>query len=301
MQEVNMQDVFIVGCGYVGLHVAQSCLAQQQRVIALARSTDRSTTLQSMDITPVAGDLDKPETLRSLSLKEMSVFYFAPPPSEGITDPRLTHFLDSINPEALPARIVLISTTGVYGNCGGVWIDERWVVNPKTDRALRRIQAEKMLAGWCKAHGVEYVILRVPGIYGPYRLPIKRLQKKLPVLHHSIAPFSNRIHLHDLTRACVAAMEKGHSGEIYNVSDGHPTTMTDYFNQVADAVGLERPPVIDRATAQTQLSAEMRSYLAESRRLDNQKMYHDLDIAPDYPTLSAGLAQCIQVMRRDVG
>ncbi|MDY6992281.1 MAG: SDR family oxidoreductase [Pseudomonadota bacterium] len=294
-----MTDVFIVGCGYVGLRVAQLALAQQQQVTALARSTTRQAQLQAYGIQTMSGDLDQPQTLAQLPTHNSLLYYFAPPPSQGVTDPRLIHFLNALKPQHWPRKIILISTTGVYGDCGGAWIDEEQPLNPQTDRARRRVHAETTLLQWCRTQDVAAVILRVPGIYGPERLPIQRLQEKLPVLDEMVSPFSNRIHIDDLARACIAAADKGKAGQVYNISDGHPTTMTDFFNQVADILGLPRPPVINVLEAQTQLSAPMQSYLSESKRLDNWKMCKELGIVPQYPNLALGLAHCIQQQHQE--
>jgi nucleoside-diphosphate-sugar epimerase len=103
------------------------------------------------------------------------------------------------------------------------------------------------------------------------------------------APFSNRIQADDLVTVCAAAMAKGRDGEVYNVADGTPGTMTDYFNRVADLKGLERPPVIDRDQARQDLPATMMSYLQESRRLDVGKMLKEFEVELRYPTLDEGL------------
>jgi nucleoside-diphosphate-sugar epimerase len=134
------------------------------------------------------------------------------------------------------------------------------------------------------------VILRVPGIYAHDRLPIRRLREGLPVLAEADSPFTNRIHADDLARVCIAAMKRGRPGAAYNVSDGHPTTMTDYFNRVADCLGLPRPPVVDRSTARQALSPSMLSFLEESKRLDNRRMREELGVELIYPDLVAGLA-----------
>ena len=295
-----MTDVFIVGCGYVGFRVAQKVKARGQRVAALARSAASRARLQSAGIQSVAGDLDVANSLSDLPTQNTVLYYFAPPPSQGVTDPRMATFLAALPASQWPQKMVLISTTGVYGDCGGAWIDESRPVNPQADRAKRRLNAESILQQWCSERQIPAVILRVPGIYGAERLPIKRLQQGVPVLDESISPFSNRIYVDDLVRACLAGggLKKCRFSsliEIYNISDGHPTTMTDYFNEVADALGLSRPPQIDWAAAQTVLSAEMRSYLAESKRLDNRKMREELGIVPEYPDLATGLAAVFSI------
>jgi len=106
------------------------------------------------------------------------------------------------------------------------------------------------------------------------------------------APWTNRIHVDDLVQALIAAMKRGQSGAVYNVSDGHPGNMAHYFNAVADAAGLPRPPLIDLDEAGGRLSGGLRSYLAESRRIDNRRMLEELGVILRYPTLEAGLASC---------
>jgi nucleoside-diphosphate-sugar epimerase len=100
----------------------------------------------------------------------------------------------------------------------------------------------------------------------------------------------------DLAAACLAAADHDGSGRVYNISDGHPTTMTDYFNRVADACGRSRPPEISMVQAQTALSAEMLSYLSESRRIDNTRMRTELGVALRYPTLADGLRACTEAI-----
>ncbi len=241
----------------------------------------------------VQGDLDRPVTLPDLPTRDARVYYFAPPPPSGTADPRLGNFLASIAPDALPARIVLISTSGVYGDCHGEWVTEDRPPRPDADRARRRLDAEQQLRAWGEAHARPVVILRVPGIYGPGRLPEERLRAGEPVLCEEESPWSNRVHIEDLVRACLAAGERNRPAAVYNISDGHPTTMTDYFNRVADVLGLKRPPPITLAQARAELSEGMQSYLAESKRLDNRRMREELGVEPRYPDLKQGLAACV--------
>lgn len=277
--------VFIAGCGYVGQRVAKYYLSQHVPVTALTRGKVQY--LQQLGLETIVGDLDNPETLKKLQIQRDSlVFYFVPPPGQGITDPRLRNFLTALTQPI--EKIVLISTTGVYGDCNGAWITEEHPLNPQTARAKRRVDAENTL----KNSGLNYTILRVPGIYGAGHLPIERLKKGIPVLKESQSPFSNRIHVDDLMNVCALAADHAPPQSLYHVSDGNPTTMTDYFNQVADALKLPRPPEIDLNTAQSQLSPEMLSYLAESKRLNIEKARSQLGFNPLYPDLKSGLAAC---------
>jgi nucleoside-diphosphate-sugar epimerase len=136
------------------------------------------------------------------------------------------------------------------------------------------------------------VILRVPGIYGPGRLPVERVRQGVPVLIPEESPYSNRIHADDLAAACVAAARHGQAGRAYNISDGHPTTMTDYFWRIADLHDLPRPPAISLAEARMVLTPAMLSFLEESKRLINRRMLNELHVSLIYPNLAGGLVHC---------
>jgi nucleoside-diphosphate-sugar epimerase len=240
-------------------------------------------------------DLDREFRLRDDERRQTAVYYFAPPPPAGETEPRLRRFLAALG-EDRARRIVYVSTTGIYGDCGGAWVDETREPQPTAARALRRYDAERELGAWRSAGRGEVVILRVAGIYGPFKLPLERLQRREPMIAAADAPWTNRIHIDDLVSVCEAAMVRGRDGEAYNVSDGQPGNMRDYFDRVADAFGLERPPEVSLDDARAQLSAGMLSYLAESRRLDNGKMLDHFNLELRYPDLASGLADCVGQM-----
>lgn len=285
-EERNLNSALIIGCGDIGRRVAALCQARGAAVSALTRNPD---TLAAYGVTAYVGDLDQPAALPSLPSAGAALFYFAPPPADGIDEPRLRNFLHHIA-GAAPAKLIYISTSGVYGDCGGAWVSERTPARPGTDRARRRYAAELLLRDWERENGVPAVILRVGGIYGPGRLPLERLRRGAPVLRKEDCGHTNRIHADDLAAVCLAAAEHGTAGALYNVSDGHPSSMTDYFNQVAARWGLPPPPEIGMAEARERLSAEMMSYLNESRRMDNRKMLVELGVRLRYPTLADGLA-----------
>lgn len=285
---------FIVGCGDIGLRVAALEQAAGRRVMALARSEASALKLSHVGIQAIAGDLDKPDSLRGLALGGAVLYYFAPPPPMGEDDPRLTGFFASLEAQTLPRRVVYISTSGVYGDCGGAWVDETWPVNPRSDRGKRRAAAESHLTAWAVAHDVDAIILRVPGIYGPGRLPVERIQRGVPVVCEAESPWSNRIHADDLAQACFLAAQRGRAGGVYNISDGKPSTMTTYFFQVADYLRLPRPPIISMAEARRVLGPSILSFLEESKRLDNRRMVDELGVVLRYPDISCGLPVCLE-------
>lgn len=286
--------MLIVGCGQVGRDVARLALAAGESVTGVVRSADSAAALQALGAQALQLDL-LADSLDGLDTAGESVFHFAPPPGEGIEDPLTARLIAHFEQAGHPRRLVYISTTGVYGDCDGAWVDETWPTNPKADRSRRRLDAEQRLQHWRETSGAELVILRVAGIYACDRLPLARIRSGQPMVRAEEAPWTNRIHAEDLADICLRAMEQAPNGALYNVCDGHPSTMTDYFTQVAETAGLSPPPQIPLADAEGQVSAGMLSYLRESRRLSNQRLLDELDIRLRYPDLRQGLSGCFSV------
>lgn len=286
---IRNRNCLIVGCGYTGRRLAAKLAPAA--VTGLVRTLQSARELERQGISPLILDLD--QTLPPFPRHWQQIYYFAPPPKQGRQDPRMAHFLQSLGTRKQNMRLVYLGTTGVYGDCDGAWVDEHQAVEPRVERALRRYDAEQQLREWRTTTGNEVIWLRVAGIYGPNKLPLSRLQQGKPMISPEFAPWTNRIHADDLVQVCKAAMEQGKDGEVYNVSDGQPGNMADYFNQVADTAGLPRPPLVSPDDTAGQLSSGLRSYLAESRRIDNRKMLQDLHIELKYPTLAQGLAHCL--------
>ena len=287
-----MSTVFIVGCGDIGTRVARRYRERGEAVTALVRSPKKAPPLEQLGITTVIADLDDPATLTGVPFAGTTLFYFAPPPGGGHTDPRVRNFCASLPPDAQPSKIIYMSTSGVYGDCGDEVVTEESPALPRTARGKRRLDAELQLLEWGVERGVPVIVLRVTGIYGPGRLPVSQLTGGQPVLDAGIANLTNRIHSEDLATVCLAAAERGEAGELFNVSDGHPGTMTDYFNGVADLLGLPRPRQLSWEEARQEMSPLMLSYVSESRRMENRKMLEKLGVTLRYPTLAEGLTAC---------
>ena len=298
-QGKDFNRVFIVGCGDIGRRVARLWQQNSLPVTGLVRSDKSRHYLRQQDISPLLLDLDQSPTDHAsvpeprLDLDQALVYYFAPPPKTGEEDTRMAYFLQRLNSRRPPARLVYLSTSGVYGDQGGRLIDEETPPKPVAPRARRRYFAEQAVRQWGEAQQVPVITLRTGGIYGPGRLPLKRIREQIPVIHEHLAPITNRIHADDLAQACVAAAQKGRAGRIYNISDGAQSNMTEYFNTIADYFGLPRPPTIDWVEAEKQLSPGMLSYLRESRQLDNRRMREELEVQLEYPNLVEGLANCM--------
>lgn len=283
--------VLIVGCGDVGLRVAQ-VLSGRVRLMALTPSGERTRELRARGITPLAGNLDVPASLRQLAGLATRVLHLAPPPGQGWQDPRTLALTRALRLRSLPDALVYGSTSGVYGDCQGELAVETRTPRPDTPRARRRVDAEDAIRFFGRATQVRSSILRIPGIYAPDReggTPRARLEKGTPVLRAEDDVYTNHIHADDLARACLAALWRGKPQRIYNVNDDSCLKMGDYFDLAADLYGLPRPPRVPRSTARNQLPLLLLSFMNESRRLDNTRLKRELRLSLRYPTVGLGL------------
>ena len=289
------QRVLIVGCGDVGLRVARE-LPARVRVLALTSSPERVGALREQGITPLVGNLDRPVELQRLAALGTRVLHLAPPPQDAQAhlrrDPRTRALLQALALRAGPQALVYGSTSGVYGDCGGAWVQETRAVAAHTARAQRRVDAEQQVRFYGRHAGVTAHILRIPGIYAPDREggnPRGRLLKGMPVLRSQDDVYTNHVHADDLARACIAALWRGRAQRITHACDDTDLKMGDYFDWAADFYGLPRPPRIDRASAASQLPPMMLSFMSESRRLDNQRLKRELRLRLRYPSIAEGL------------
>lgn len=287
-----MAASIIIGCGDVGCRVGRRLAALGESPTGLVRTSQSAQKLTDCGISPLQIDLDTEYSLQNLSFAEARIYYFAPPPAAGDFDTRMQQFLEHSAIQSVE-KIVYISTSGVYGDCGGSWVNEDQPTNPCTGRAIRRLHAEQLLQTFREKTGIPIVILRVGGIYGPGRLPVVRIPQ-MTVICPEEAPYSNRIHADDLATVCLAAVNKGESGGVYNAADDCPTSMTDYLYSVADMAGIARPKCVPLAQAKDHLSPGMLSFIQESRRLDTRRMREDLGVNLKYPSLKEGLPSCFQ-------
>jgi nucleoside-diphosphate-sugar epimerase len=196
--------------------------------------------------------------------------------------------------------LLYVSTTGVYGDAAGRRVTEDTPVAPTTDRARRRVAAEGLASRWCERHGIRCVILRVPGIYGPGRLPLDRLRRGEPALRPEDAGPGNRIHVDDLASACAAGLERPVTG-IFNVTDGDPSSTTVFLQSTAELAGLPPPPLVPLAEAGARIAPGMLSFLVESRLVDNRRMREVLGVEPAYGRCADGIAASLAEMRATAG
>jgi nucleoside-diphosphate-sugar epimerase len=268
-----MQRLLIAGFG----DIARRALGQLERRFQVAPLARR-----------YGFDLDRPDTL-TLPPAE-AVLHCAPPPDRGSADPRTANLLAALEKgRILPARMVYVSTSGVYGDCAGARVDESRPPAPQTDRARRRLHAELQLSEWAAMRSIPLVILRVPGIYATERLPLERLRARTPVLCPDDDVYTSHVHADDLAAIASRALEEDAAAGVYNAADDTEMKMGDWFDLVADTRGLPRPPRVSREAAGQQIPAALLSFMQESRRLDNTRLKRVLGIRLRYPTVREGV------------
>jgi len=288
MQSFGKPRILIIGCGDIGLRVAKQ-LVRHYKVFALTSQASRFAELRAVGATPLLGNLDEPNSLWRLSAIAETVIHLAPPQNMGRLDQRtrnLTRIL-SQRPNQV-RRLIYVSTTGVYGNHSGAHVRETTPVQPESERAWRRVDAERVLRLWAPSHGVSLTVLRVPGIYAMDRLPLERIEAKTPALVPEEDAYSNHIHSEDLARLVCAAVYHGKPQRVINACDGGETKMGDYFDQVADAFALARPPRLPAQELQSLVSPMLWSFMRESRRVMNPRL-SELKTVLRYPSVAAFL------------
>jgi len=265
-----MQRLAVVGFGDIARRAARLL----ERRFALERLS-RSSGL----------DLDGPAAVRLASAD--ALLHCVPPAAAGAGDTRTARLLGSL--DWAPRRLVYLSTSGVYGDCGGALVDEQRPLNPQTARARRRADAEAQLQSWCAARGTALVILRVPGIYAADRLPLERLRAGIPVLRAEEDVYTNHIHADDLAAIVARAFADDAPAGVYNAADDTQMRMGDWLDLVADRAGLARPRRVARSCIEALVPPARREFMNESRRLDNRRLKSVLGVRLRYPTVRQGL------------
>jgi nucleoside-diphosphate-sugar epimerase len=287
-----VETLLIVGCGDIARRALPS-LARRYRVCALVRSPDPG--IAASGVEQIEGDLDDPESLEQLAGRAQRIAHLAPPAHAGTLDSRTRNLLAALSATTksgvmLPRRFVYFSTSGVYGDCAGERVDETRPPRPQTERAVRRLDAERALSDWGARNRIEIVILRVPGIYAHDRLPIDRIARGTPALRAEDDVYTNHVHADDLAAILAAALESARASGIYNASDDSAIKMGDWLDLVADSAGIARPRRVSRAEASRAVPADLFSFMSESRRLSNERMKAELGVRLRHPTVAEGLA-----------
>lgn len=287
--------MLILGCGYTGLRLARRRVARDEPVLGIVGSAATAGRVAAAGVPCRQLDLDHDDLAVELLRTPEPAVYLVPPPRSGQDDPRLARVLETLR----TPRLIYISTTGVYGNRDGRRVDEQDAPNPESERAQRRLAAEARVQQWAQACGSEWVVLRVPGIYGPERLQLATVRTRRPMLHASVAGPGNRIHVDDLVRCIEAAAIAPHASGLYNVGDGNTMTNTEFVAEVAAQLGVEAPPTTDLDTLRAQATPQAWSFLRESREVDVTRMRTQLGVTPRYQHPKDGIAASLAAMDQD--
>ena len=286
-------NIAIFGCGDVGLRIAKGLFdvdVNKQTIMPIVRSPESQQKLLTEFSETICLDLDINQESQTRLSDVSELYYLVPPQKSGSSDLRSQQFLKLLATYGTSLqRIVLISTTGVYGDCQGEHVTEKMPLNPTTPRSQRRADMEQQWLNFAEQQQCLLSILRVPGIYSFSRLPRARLEKQAPIVDPAECGFTNRIHADDLAMVCITVMREQQATDIYNATDGHPGKMSEYFIEVAKFLGLPKPQVMSFAEAESLVTTEMMSYLSESRKISNKKLLTTFNLKLSYPDYREGI------------
>jgi len=224
-------------------------------------------------------------TLETALRRADAILVSAPPDENG--DPALHRFGAAIAGAPGLARVVYLSSVGVYGDRDGAWVDELSAPAPVSPRASRRLAAERDWRAFGDKRGACVDILRLAGVYGPGRNALEKLQRGEARRIVKPGQVFNRIHVDDIAAVAVRLMEAGGTGQIWNVADEEPAPPQDVIAFAAELLGVAPPPIEDLASAR--LTPMARSFYDDNRRVDVGKLRRELGFRWLYPTYRDGL------------
>lgn len=192
-----------------------------------------------------------------------------------------------------------LSTTGVYGDHGGGWVDETTPANPVSERGRARVLAEGQWLDFGRRTGVPVQVFRLAGIYGPGRGPFEKIRNGTAQRVIKPGQYFSRAHVEDIATVLAASMARPDPGAIYNVCDDEPAPPQDVLTRAAAMIGMAPPPEVPYDKAD--LSPMARAFYADSKRVRNDRIKRDLGVALAYPTLDAGLRAILAAESRGAG
>ncbi len=285
-----MGMLFCFGLGYSARRLAGTLRAEGWRVVGTCRSDEERKALERDGLEALIFGRDHPLDPAALA-GATHVLTSVPPDSLG--DPVLERHAADI--AAIPGLkwVGYLSTTGVYGDTGGAWVDEESPIRPRVPRSIRRAQAERGWLALRESSGVPVHVFRLAGIYGPGRSAIDSVRSGRA--HRVVKPGQTfgRIHVDDLARVLRASMRRPDPGTIYNVCDDDPAPPQDVILHACTLLGVPPPPEMSWEEAERTLSPMALSFFADSRRVRNDRIKRDLGIRLTFPTYREGLASLL--------
>jgi len=268
------------GHGYSAQALGRLLLARDWRVIGTTRSEDKAPVLMADGVEPrIWPGADMIPALDAATHLLLS----AAPGEDG--DPVLASLRDEIAKRAGQFEWVgYLSTTGVYGDHGGDWVDEATPLTPATKRGIARMEAE---ADWASIDGLPLHIFRLAGIYGPGRGPFSKVRNGTARRIIKQGQVFSRIHVDDIAQVLGASIAEPNPGAVYNLCDDDPAPPEDVIAHAAALLGLPIPPAQDFETAD--MTPMARSFYAESKKVRNDRIKNELGVKLLYPTYKTGL------------
>ncbi|WP_433601769.1 SDR family NAD(P)-dependent oxidoreductase [Candidatus Profftella armatura] len=284
VKKIGLPRLLIIGCGNIGIRLL-NLLHKRFRIFAVTKNLKIFFKLRSLGVIPILIDLGDYKSLKRLKKIANIIIFLAPPFSKDIYDKGSRNLFSVFNKNLI---LMYISTTGVYGNCNSDFIDETRLVNPCTERAKRRIDAEQIWKIWARFLKNKLIILRVPGIYSKSRLPLERLKNKIGALVESEDVFTNHIHANDLARLIIFAINRGLSLRVYNTVDDSNLKMADYFDKISNLFKLPKSPRFSYFELKNQknVSSFLLSFMSESRRIHNKRIKKELKFIFNYSDIN---------------
>lgn len=277
------ERLFIFGLGYSGLEIARLAKAAGWSVAGTCTSDEKAAGLRADGIEAHCFDGTAALPAQAMDGATHVLCTIAP----GTTgDPALRTCSRLLQ----RARwLGYLSTTGVYGDHGGGWVDEDTPPKPGQSRSLSRLDTERAWQALGLEAGVSVDIFRLPGIYGPGRSAIDQVKAGTARRIDKPGQVFSRIHVEDIAGTVLLAITGAHSGAVYNVADDLPASTSDVVAFACELLGRPAPPVIPWEQVAPTMSAMARSFYAETRRVKNDRIKNELGVVLRYPTYREGL------------
>jgi nucleoside-diphosphate-sugar epimerase len=279
---MTVNKLLILGCGYVGEQLAKACIAEGVKVTGTTRSEVRAEELQALGVDAVVAD--SPELLPDKTLRQCDVLLDSIPltrDEKGMHASQL-QWLPQIAPKLSKLRWAgYLSTTGVYGDAGGAWVDEAYPCNPTSERGSERLIAEQ---AWLDSR-LPAEVFRIAGIYGPGRNIGPRLMAGgYRAVRWQPEHWSNRIHVDDIVAALMAAINAPRRARICNLSDDEPLPHADYVTELARLIGAPAPELLTPEEGEQQLSPMALEFFRDNKRISNRMLHRELLPELRYPS-----------------
>lgn len=281
-----MTALFCFGAGYVVSHMAQTDLSMP------LIGTHRTPKPSAFPTFIYQGDGVLDEDARAALDQATHILISIPPDAQGCP---VARYIDLLRTRTDNLQWVgYLSTTGVYGDTQGAWVDEDSPLQPTSPQATQRVLAEQQWLSWGQAHHIPIQIFRLAGIYGPYRSAFDRIAQNAALIHAPHHVF-NRIHVADIVTVLQHSLYHAMDHAIYNVADDLPASQEDVMRFAYMLLKRDAPPAIDLDKAQ--LTPMARAFYRDNKRVCNEKIKRDLGVVLRYPTYQEGLQQILAAMR----